>query len=210
MVRVKICGIRTIEDAQVAVDAGAHALGFVFAASPRRVDPERAREIIVRLPPFVARVGVFVNQPRYEVQELASFCKLDVLQFHGEETPEYCKGYSQQVVKAFRVRDQVPLAEMRQYAGVADAYLLDAYHPDLRGGTGQAFKWELVRQAVFQKPVILAGGLTPENITQAIQVVRPYAVDVSSGVEADNRKDPAKTREFLDAVRRVTGDVTGC
>ena len=145
MVRVKICGIRTVEAARAAVEAGADALGFVFAPSPRQVTPQDAERIIRQLPPFVSRVGVFVNTPRREALEIAGFCRLDVLQFHGEEPPDYCRGWRQQVIKGFRVRDGSVLEQMDRYE--VAAFLLDAYVPGRAGGTGQRFDWDLARQA---------------------------------------------------------------
>lgn len=197
MVRVKVCGIRTWEEAKMAVDAGAHALGFVFAPSPRRINPETAREIIQRLPPFVARAGVFVNQPRYEVQEIGSFCHLQVLQFHGDEDPAYCRrwpGY--QVVKALRVGENFDLEAAGSYQ--VDAVLLDAYVAGKYGGTGESFNWDLavaVRELVAC--LILAGGLNPDNIRPAIEKVRPYAVDVSSGVEERGAKSRTRIERFM-------------
>ncbi|TDA63999.1 MAG: phosphoribosylanthranilate isomerase [Clostridia bacterium] len=200
MVRVKICGIRTWEEAKMAVDAGAHALGFVFASSPRRINPEAAREIILRLPPFVARVGVFVNQPRYEVQEIASFCNLQALQFHGDEDPAYCQrwpGY--QVIKALRVGADFAPGAAGSYP--VDAVLLDAYVAGKYGGTGESFNWDAavaVRERV--DCLILAGGLNPDNVRLAAEKVRPYAVDVSSGVEEGGAKCRAKVERFMQQV----------
>lgn len=202
MVRVKICGIRTWDEARAALDAGAHALGFVFAPSPRRIHPEAAREIIMKLPPFVTTVGVFVNEPRYSLLEIASFCRLDVLQLHGEEPPEYCHGISNRLIKAIRVKDIKALELIPKYR--VDAFLLDAFVPGRAGGTGHTFNWEIARRAKeLGPPIILAGGLTPENVAEAIRKVRPYAVDVSSGVETNGQKDPVKIARFLEAVARA-------
>lgn len=200
MVRVKICGIRTAEAALAAAEAGADALGFVFAPSPRRITPPEAERIIRELPPFVSKVGVFVDAPRREAQETAGVCRLDALQFHGEESPDYCRGWLQQVVKGFRVRDASVLEQLQRYD--ADAFLLDAYVPGMAGGAGQRFDWGLARQASRRWRVILAGGITPDNVEQAIRQVRPHAVDVSSGVETGGVKDPEKIRALLMAVRR--------
>ncbi len=205
MVRVKICGIRTPEAAQAAVDAGAHALGFVFAPSPRRVTPQEAERIIRELPPFVSKVGVFVDAPRREVLEIAGVCRLDALQFHGGEAPDYCRGWRQQVIKAFRLQDGSVLEQMDQY-DVA-ACLLDAYVPGRAGGTGQRCDWDLARQAAAPgRRIILAGGLTPDNVEQAIRQARPYAIDVSSGVETGGVKDPDKIRALLMTVRRLNDE----
>ncbi|HBT47074.1 MAG TPA: phosphoribosylanthranilate isomerase [Peptococcaceae bacterium] len=202
MVRVKICGIKTWEEARAALEAGVHALGFVFAPGPRRIHPEVAREIILRLPPFVTSVGVFVNEPRYSLLEIASFCRLDVLQLHGDEPPEYCRGLSQRLIKAIRVKDAASLELIPKYP--VDAFLLDTFVPGQAGGTGRTFNWEIARRAVeLGPPIILAGGLTPENVAEAIRKVRPYAVDVSSGVETDGQKDPVKIARFMEAVARV-------
>ncbi|MFQ6092413.1 MAG: phosphoribosylanthranilate isomerase [bacterium] len=196
MTRVKICGITTVEDASAAVGCGADALGFVFAESPRRIAPEEAREIIERLPPFFTAVGVFVDEPAERVREIARLCRLDALQFHGRESPQYCRGFDRRVIKAFKVRDGSIAAEMAGYD--VDAYLLDSW---AGGGTGQRFNWNLVRG--IKGRIILAGGLTPENVGEAITKLRPYAVDVSTGVErSPGKKDHYKIEEFVRNVRR--------
>jgi len=201
MVRVKICGIRNWEEARLVLDAGIDTLGFIFAKSPRQIKPEAAREIITKLPPFTVKVGVFVDEPRHSLLEIATFCRLDVLQLHGEEPPQYCKNITQSVIKTFRVRDNSFLKAMESYSQVK-GFLLDAYIPGVAGGTGQTFNWELAREALTcGRPIILAGGLTPENVGTAVRVIRPYAVDVASGVETNGRKDPARIRAFLEAIR---------
>ncbi|MHB1420692.1 MAG: phosphoribosylanthranilate isomerase [Bacillota bacterium] len=205
MFRVKICGIQTLGEALAAIESGANALGFVFAPSSRRINPERAREIIMELPPFVTRVGVFVDEERYIVQEIASFCRLDVLQFHGDEPPSYTRNFSQQMVKAFSLKDESVLEEMGKYQ--VDAYLVDAFVPGRAGGTGRVANWELAARACREnKWVILAGGLNPDNVAEAIRTVQPYAVDVSSGLETDGRKDTMKIKRFMDEVRRVSSE----
>jgi phosphoribosylanthranilate isomerase len=202
MVRVKICGITSVEDALVAVAAGADALGFVFhPPSPRYVTPERAGEIIAALPPFVQTVGLFVNAPLSEVNEVADRCGLDLVQLHGDETPQYCAAVRRRVLKAFRVKDLTSLEPIPEYR--CAAYLLDAWSPDSYGGTGRTFNWELAREAKRFGAIVLAGGLTPENVAEAIAQVAPYGVDVSGGVEAaPGRKDPDKVRAFI---RRAKG-----
>jgi phosphoribosylanthranilate isomerase len=201
-VRVKICGITHVEDALAAVDAGADALGFMFVeASPRRVTYEQAAEIIRKLPPFVARVGVFVNPSPDQVQTAIAETGIDTLQFHGEEKPEFCRQFEMRVIKAFRVRDAEslkPLADFR-----SETWLLDSFVEGKHGGTGAVFNWDLASQAVKQGGrVILAGGLTPENVAEAVRRVRPYALDVSSGVELTPcRKDAAKVRAFIAAAK---------
>jgi phosphoribosylanthranilate isomerase len=197
MVRVKICGITNIEDALLAVQAGADALGFVFSEeSPRYVFPEQAASIIKELPPFVQSVGLFVNADREYVNGIAEQCRLDMIQLHGDESPEYCHHVTRRVIKAFRVKDITSLDPIKLYrvAGI----LLDAYSPKAYGGTGMTFNWDVAKEAEKYGPIILAGGLTPDNIHQAVEKVRPYAVDVSGGVEAaPGKKDPEKIREFI-------------
>lgn len=196
MVRVKICGITDSGTALAAVEAGADALGFVFVPSTRRITPDAAREIIRALPPFVATVGVFADRPLEEVREVAAYCGLDYVQLHGSEPPDYCRRVGVPVIKAFRVRDRTSLAACRAYPDVA-AILLDSYTPTARGGTGLRFDWEVIAGVRFPRPLILAGGLNETNVAEAISRVRPYAVDVSSGVETDGRKDPARIAAFI-------------
>ncbi|MBI2948988.1 MAG: phosphoribosylanthranilate isomerase [Verrucomicrobia bacterium] len=205
MPKVKICGITNLSDALAAVDAGADALGFMFyAESPRVVSETAAAEIIRELPPFVAKVGVFVNAPSERVTRLLDVCGLDTLQFHGDEPPEFCRQFRTKIIKAFRVRDEKSLRAMAAYE--SEAWLLDAFVPGKLGGTGARFNWELARQATALSPrVILAGGLTPANVSDAIRQVQPYGVDVSSGVEAaPGKKDPIKVRDFIAAVKAAT------
>lgn len=196
MVKVKICGLMNVEDALAAVQAGADAVGFVFAAGRHQVTPEQARAIIAASPPFVNTVGVFVNEGAAVVNRVADFCRLDTLQFQGDESPEYCARFARRVIKGFKIKDQAALARLKSY-DVA-AYLLDSYVPGQSGGTGRAFDWELVRGLAVSRPIILAGGLTPANIARAIAIVQPFAVDVSSGVENESgRKDAQKMIEFV-------------
>jgi phosphoribosylanthranilate isomerase len=202
--RVKVCGITNREDALLAVEAGAHALGFVFAASPRQVTPEQAAEIIAALPPFVQTVGVFVDG---DVEAVLARCPLDAVQFHGDEPPAaLARVAGVRRIKAFRVAESSDLEQLALYRDVAEAFLLDARVPGIAGGTGQTFPWHLAREARrFGRPIILAGGLTPENVRTAIEVGAPDAVDVSSGVEASpGRKDPDLVRRFLAAALRPT------
>ena len=203
-VRSKICGITRIEDALAAAEAGADAIGFVFyAKSPRAVDARQAREIIKALPPFVTTVGLFVNASRCELNEILEVVPLDLLQFHGDETPEDCDGYHRPWIKALRVRPGDDLQAACQQYHKASGILLDTYVAGVPGGTGEAFDWSLVPERL-SKPVILAGGLSPDNVGQAIAQVRPYAVDVSGGVEqAKGIKDAAKIEAFLRAVKQA-------
>ncbi|MBF8779339.1 phosphoribosylanthranilate isomerase [Pseudomonas fulva] len=203
-VRSKICGITRIEDAMAAAEAGADAIGLVFyARSPRAVDVRQARAIIAELPPFVTTVGLFVNASRCELNEILEAVPLDLLQFHGDETPADCEGYHRPWIKALRVRPGDDLeAACQLYAG-ARGILLDTYVPGVPGGTGEAFDWSLVPPRL-SKPVILAGGLAAHNVARAIDQVRPHAVDVSGGVEQGKGiKDPEKIEAFLRAVRQA-------
>lgn len=200
--RVKICGITTVEDALAAVEAGAHALGFMFAPSPRQVTPEQAAAIIGALPPFVQTVGVFVDG---DVEAVLARCPLDAVQFHGEETPSAIARIKQvRRIKACRIGARCDLELLAAYTDVADAFHLDARVSGLAGGTGQSFPWPLAQEARrFGRPIILAGGLSPENVADAIEAGRPDAVDVSSGVEASpGRKDPERVRRFVAAAMK--------
>lgn len=204
---VKICGITNLADAQAAVDAGADALGFMFyEPSARNIAPAAAREIIAQLPARVAKVGVFVNAPAETIRRIAAECGLDTVQLHGEETPEFCAQFAPlKVWKAVRVRDENSLSGLHGYK--TDAWLLDSFVAGHAGGTGEKFNWNL---AVTTKdlgcPIILAGGLTPENIATAVQQVRPFGVDVSSGVEsAPGKKDAARVKAFIQAAKLERG-----
>ncbi len=204
-VRSKICGITRIEDALAAAEAGADAIGLVFyAKSPRAVSVQQARAIIAALPPFVTTVGLFVDASPCELGEILDAVPLDLLQFHGDETPVYCDGWRRPYIKALRVKPGDDIgAQIDAYAG-ARGVLLDTFVPGVPGGTGEAFDWSLVPQAA-SKPIILAGGLTPENVAAAIAQVRPYAVDVSGGVEASKGiKDGDKIKRFMQAVKQST------
>ena len=201
--RVKICGITRIDDARAAAEQGADAIGLIFyRPSPRCVTPERAREIVAATPAFVSTVAVFVNPSREEVEAVIRESGVSLLQFHGDETPEFCSGFSRPYIKAARIRPELDLLEyLSPYRG-ALAWMLDAFHENLWGGTGGAFDWSLVPRNAA-KPVILSGGLTSDNVAGAVRRVRPYAVDVSTGVEASKGiKDPAKIAAFIGAVRR--------
>lgn len=205
VVRSKICGITRIEDALSAVAAGADAIGLVFyAKSPRAVSIEQAAAIVRALPPFVSSVGLFVNASRSEVGAVLEAVPLDLLQFHGDETSEQCEGHGRPYIKALRVQAGMDLqAHCAVFAGAAGV-LLDTFVAGVPGGTGEVFDWSLV-PAGLSKPVILAGGLVPGNVAEAIAQVRPYAVDVSGGVEASKGiKDSQRVREFVTAVRQAS------
>jgi len=201
-VRVKICGITRVEDALAAAAAGADAIGLVFyAGSPRAVGVEQARAIIAALPPFVTTVGLFVDAGRDELVHILASVPLDLLQFHGDESAEQCEGFGRPYIKALRVRagDDI-VARVADYPG-AQGILLDAYVEGVPGGTGEAFDWSLIPQGL-SKPLILAGGLRPDNVAAAVARVRPYAVDVSGGVEASKGiKDAQKVGAFIRAAR---------
>ena len=201
-VRSKICGITRIEDALAAARAGADAIGLVFyAKSPRVVDVQQARAIVAALPPFMTAVGLFVNATSRELEAIIDAVPLDLLQFHGDETPEDCSRYSRPYIKALRVQPGDDLqAQCERYAS-ARGILLDTFVPGLPGGTGEAFDWSLV-PVHLSMPIILAGGLKADNVGEAISRVRPYAVDVSGGVEAAKGiKDHHKIEAFMRAVR---------
>ncbi|TWC42896.1 phosphoribosylanthranilate isomerase [Pseudomonas sp. SJZ079] len=202
VVRSKICGITRIEDALIAAEAGADAIGLVFyAKSPRAVSVQQARAIIAALPPFVTTVGLFVDASRDELSAILEVVPLDLLQFHGDESPADCDRFSRPYIKALRVRPGEDVAARIEPYGNASGILLDTYVRGVPGGTGQAFDWALVPQGL-NTPIILAGGLTSENVRSAIEQVRPYAVDVSGGVEASKGiKDAEKVRAFVRAVK---------
>jgi phosphoribosylanthranilate isomerase len=197
MIRVKICGITNMEDALMAVEAGADALGFVFfKGSSRYVSPEAAAVIIRQLPPFVQVVGLFVNEELAIVNATADRCRLDLIQLHGDESPDYSAAVNRRVIKAFRVKEPSSLDDMAKYP--VAACLLDTWSPAAYGGTGATFNWEIAADAVSFYRIILAGGLTPDNVTEAVATVKPYAVDVSSGVElAPGKKDAELVRSFI-------------
>jgi len=202
-VKVKICGVTNLEDALAAVDAGADALGFMFyEPSPRNVSIRVAADIIRRLPPFIAKVGVFVNATEETVRMTVTECGLDTLQFHGDEPSEFWAKFSAlKVYKAFRIQNLESLQALPAHK--TDAWLLDGFAPDKLGGTGAKFNWDLAVEAKkLGRPIILAGGLTPENVAEAVRMVQPFAVDVSSGVESwPGKKDHAKLRRFIAAAK---------
>ncbi|MDH3287802.1 MAG: phosphoribosylanthranilate isomerase [Betaproteobacteria bacterium] len=201
---VKICGITRLEDALAAARAGAHAVGFVFyAASPRCVTPAKAAEIMRALPPFVTTVGLFVNATVEEVRAALVEAPVELLQFHGDETPEFCRQFGRPYVKAVRMGPGVDLLQYVRAYHDAKALLLDTFVEGLQGGSGVTFDWSLIPRDLAL-PVILSGGLTAENVTDAVRRVRPLAVDVSSGVEsAKGIKDASKMAVFMKGVRNA-------
>lgn len=199
--KIKICGITNEDDAAAAVGSGADALGFIFVPdSPRYVTPERAREIIQSLPPFVTPTGVFVNAPRSRILEVIGVSGIRCVQLHGEEPPTEVIGFTLPVCKAFRASEDFRPETLAPYT--VSAYLLDAFADGAYGGTGRRFDWRIAVNAKWYGRIILSGGLNPENVAEAIRRVEPYAVDVSSGVEREpGKKDHHKIRMFCDAVR---------
>jgi len=202
--RIKICGITRRQDAAEAVIGGADAIGLVFyASSPRAVSPQKAVELVRALPPFVSVVGLFVNAPRRKVEQVLAATRIDLLQFHGDETPAECGGFNRPYIKAIRMREGVDLHRERSRYADAAALLLDTYRKGTPGGTGDAFDWGRI-PADIADSVVLAGGLNPDNVERAIRSVRPYAVDVSGGVERDTGiKDRAMIAAFIRGVERA-------
>ena len=203
--KVKLCGITESRDALNAVELGADALGFIFASSPRQISPEKACRIIAALPPFVKTVGVFVNEDAAVIREQISYCGLDLVQLHGDESPDFCRDLLPYAIKAFRIKDEMSLQACTAYHSAIRALLLDTYAEDKLGGTGKTFDWRLAIKAKEAGiPVILSGGLGPLNIAEAINRVKPYAIDVNSGVEeSPGKKSYRKMKELMDQVGRI-------
>jgi len=205
MLRVKICGITNLDDALAAIHYGADALGFVFyPQSPRSVTPQMAKEIISALPPFITTVGVFVNERISEIERIARLSGIDIIQLHGSESPEYCNNLNKKIIKAIRVKDLTDLEPLKHYN--TSAFLLDTYTPEHIGGTGLVFNWEIAIEAKRFGRVILAGGLNPENIGDAVKMVQPYGVDVASGIEGSEKgkKDHKKLRLFIERAKMAS------
>lgn len=202
MTRIKICGITQVEDAIASVEAGADALGLVFyEPSPRAVTIEQAKKISLNIPPFVTCVGLFVNAPKEKVLDIAHYLHLDLLQFHGEESVEYCNQFNYPWIKALRVQANTNIEEMIDSYSASKGILLDSYIAGIQGGTGTTFDWSLIPKNT-NKPIVLAGGLTIDNVQQAIRTCHPYAVDVSGGVESHKGiKDHDKIKRFIHNVK---------
>ena len=203
-----MCGVTRLVDALIAVEAGVDALGFIFhAGSPRNIDPEQVRLIIEELPPFIDTVGVFVDKKRREVEEIIQYCRLNYAQLHGSEDPKYCERLVRfaapcQVLKAFRVHASLKAADIDPYDPHVRGYLLDTFHGQMAGGTGETFDWSLIEKLNLKRPLLLAGGLDADNIRQALSSVLPYGVDVNSGVEQEpGIKDHASIEKFVALVR---------
>ncbi len=199
MTYIKICGITKIDDALQIADLGVDALGFVFyPESKRYLTPEKAQEIVKHLPPFVSTVGVFVNENN--VNDILHKCSLDFLQFHGDESPEYCAGFNKRIIKAFRVTDDFSCSRLTDYS--VSAFLLDSYVKGNYGGTGTVFDWDKAVEAKQYGKIILSGGLNPENTGDALKIVKPYGIDVSSGVEIEpGIKDIEKVKKIVQICR---------
>jgi phosphoribosylanthranilate isomerase len=203
--KVKVCGITSYEDAAMALDQGVSALGFnFFPRSPRYLDPADAQRILRRLPPFVVAVGLFVNGRQEDVVETARTARVQVLQFHGDESADYCRGFSDWLlIKALRIGEGRIEENLSEYP--VSAFLLDSKDDALFGGTGKSFDWRRAKEIGSIRPIILAGGLRPDNVREAIRTVQPYAVDVCSGVErALGKKDMRKLTEFMNEVRNAS------
>lgn len=204
MVKVKICGITNLEDAQAAVEEGADMLGFIFYnKSPRYIEPEKAKEIISNLPQEIEKAALFVNEEKGAVVDILSRIReIDLLQFHGDETPDYCDAFNKRIIKAIRVKNKDSIRELASYN--VNFFLLDAWKRDVYGGTGLNFDWKLTENAKqYKVPIILSGGLNPDNVKKAIELVRPYAVDVSSGVEiSPGKKDSELIKKFIQEAKK--------
>ncbi len=200
-VKIKICGMTSLEDTLLAVKEGADAVGFIFyKKSPRAVSVKTVKSIVAALPPFVEAVGVFVNETSDRINRIADSCNLSAVQLHGNESPAFCKKIRRRVIKAVRVKGKESFDGLSSFK--VSAILLDAYSEEQQGGTGETFDWRLIRGGKQYGTVILAGGLDPKNVAHAIQKVKPYAVDVCSGVErTPGKKDPARLKAFIKAVR---------
>jgi len=208
MIKVKICGLTNLEDALTATEAGADVLGFIlYPKSKRFIKVKDVRKITSELPPFVIKAGVFVNEDPRNVLEILSYAYLDLAQLHGDETPEECEYIgANRVIKVFRLKEIGEVEKIEPYIGKIRAILLDTYSKDSYGGTGKTFNWEIAKAVKerFDIPVILSGGLNPENVAEAIKEVNPYAVDVSSGVETEpGKKDHKKVKAFVKAAKCV-------
>jgi len=203
MIKIKICGITNLDDAMAAADLGADALGFNFyKKSPRYIEPEKAAEIVAQLPPFIVPVGVFVNEREEKIFEVKQLTCMQAIQLHGDESPEFCQRFGNRVIKAFQVKDKETIKNMAHYR--VGAFLLDSYKDGIRGGTGMTFDWHLAVVAKTFGKVILAGGLTPENVAEAVKLVQPYGVDVAGGVEKEKGiKDRAKMKKFISEARKA-------
>ena len=205
MVKVKFCGITNEQDASRAVRLGVDALGFIFAPSPRKIGPAEARRIIHALPPFVQAVGVFVNEDPDTIRELKQFCGFQWVQLHGDEPPEMCRQFMPHVIKAFQIKDESSLSTLEHYRQHVRSFLLDTYSKEKRGGTEKTFDWNLALKCKdYGIPIILSGGLGVSNVEKAISMVRPYAVDLNSGIEdSPGQKNPVLMKKLMETIIAV-------
>jgi len=206
MVRFKICGITNLDDALASINAGAYALGFIFVkSSPRYISPENAKEIICSIPPFIQTVGVFMNEDASRIEEVVKFCGLDMIQLHGDEDPAFCRRFMPRSIKAIRVKDKESISLIKSYKGCVRAILLDTYKKEKAGGTGESFDWDLALEAKqFGIPIILSGGIGPENVRQAVSLVKPYALDINSKVETHpGKKSAILIERFKEELKRI-------
>ena len=206
MTKIKICGITNVTDALKAAELGADAVGFIFySKSKRYVDKETAKMIIDSLPPFITKVGVFVDEDEETVTEIQSYCGLTALQFHGSESPEYCAKF-RNVIKAIRVKDEADVRLAKKYEPHVSAILFDTYSDNMQGGTGKTFDWKMLSTLRLKKPVILSGGINAQNVADAMAVVKPYAIDSASGTEAKpGKKDHGKMKMLIDTINAGDG-----
>jgi len=207
--RIKVCGMTDQAEATAIAALGVDALGFIFvASSPRCIEVEKAKAIIASLPPFIHAVGVFMDEEAARVNAIAHDCGLTLIQLHGHESPGYCRAMSRPVLKAFRIGENAP-ADLAPYHGLVKGFLLDTYRPGQAGGTGEAFNWELLQRLTIPGPLLLAGGLTPDNVASAIRQTHPFAVDINSGVEiSPGRKDLGLIRQLIAEVKDADRDTT--
>jgi len=204
MTKIKICGLRRLEDIEMVNKNLPDYVGFIFAESKRKVTKEKAKELIDKLDERIKTVGVFVDETREEVEKAAKYCGLDILQFHGKETAEYCEQFRDQyeIWKAFSVKDRDVEESLLKYKEHTDLCLLDAYNKGIRGGSGKVFNWDLIEGMSGKYKIALAGGITSKNILEAIKRVNPYIIDLSSGVETDGFKDEGKIKEIIQKIKR--------
>jgi len=200
-IKIKICGITNMEDARVASDLGADALGFIFyKESKRNVSPETVKDIISELPPFITKVGVFVNSDLDEILSIKEQTGIDIAQLHGDETPEFCGTIPFKIIKVIRIKEKSDIGQVAQYSD--QDILFDTYSDKEYGGTGESFNWEILKDLSLSKNIILSGGLNSDNVLDAVKIVRPYAVDISSGVECEpGKKDHKKIKKFIEAIK---------
>ncbi|MFO1444826.1 phosphoribosylanthranilate isomerase [Bacillus sp. Bva_UNVM-123] len=207
--KVKVCGMTDLHTVLTAIQYGADAIGFVFAESKRRITVKKAKEIIQQLPAGILKVGVFVNEEKEQIEKIIEQSGINVVQLHGDETPQFCSYFTVPVIKAISIETEKDIAEIEEYK--CDYILLDSPKGKYRGGNGIVFNWDLLKKCQLRgRNIILAGGLTSENVVSGIKLVNPYMVDVSSGVETDGKKDPEKINNFIKAVKEYKREDIKC